>query len=94
MRQTISLLLLLMPALAGIAQADSLNVRFIGHCAAGRRADGMAIVGAYVIVADKGLRIISVADPAHPVEVGYWQSSGGVGGAHDVVVRGDYAYVA
>jgi len=80
--------------LSGAARADSLNVRLIGHCAAGRRPDGMAVVGTYVIVADKGLRIISVADPAHPVEVAYWESSGGAGGAHDVVVRGDYAYVA
>jgi len=54
----------------------------------------MAIVGAYVIVADQGLRVISVADPAHPVEVAYWERSGGGGGAHAVVVRGDYAYVA
>jgi hypothetical protein len=80
--------------LSDIAQADSLNVRSVGHCAAGRRADGMAIVGTHVIVADKGLRVISVADPAHPVEVAYWESSGGAGGAHDVVVRGEYAYVA
>ena len=81
--------------LAGVSPAaDSLNVRLIGRCAVGRRPGRMAIVGVYVIVADQGLRVISVADPAHPVEVGYWESSGGAGGAHDVVVRGEYAYVA
>jgi hypothetical protein len=88
------LVLCLSLSLSGTARADSLNVRLIGHCAASNRADGMTIVGSYVIVADRGLRVIAVADPAHPVEVAYWQSSGGVGDAHDVVVRGDYAYVA
>jgi hypothetical protein len=54
----------------------------------------MAVVGSHVFVADKGLRVISIADPANPVEVGYWQCSSGLGGAHDIVLRGEYAYVA
>jgi len=39
----------------------------------------------------RGLRVISVADPEHPVEVGYCDTDGW---AHSVTVSGDYAYVA
>jgi len=46
---------------------------------------------AYVADDDSGLRVVSVADPAHPAEVGHYS---GVRGAYDVVVVGDYAYVA
>jgi hypothetical protein len=46
-----------------------------------------------VYVADEwaGLRVISVADPAHPTEVGY---CGSQGFDYGVAVAGDYAYVA
>jgi hypothetical protein len=53
----------------------------------------VAVVGDYAYVADwtAGLRVISVSDPAHPVEVGYYDTPGYANG---VAVIGDYAYVA
>ena len=53
----------------------------------------MAVAGNYAYVADEddGLRVISVSDPAHPVEVGYY---GTPGWALGVAVAGNYAYVA
>ena len=38
-----------------------------------------------------GLRIIDIADPASPVEVGFYDTPGD---ARGVVVSGSYAYVA
>ncbi|NQT35547.1 T9SS type A sorting domain-containing protein, partial [bacterium] len=38
-----------------------------------------------------GLLFISVTDPEHPEEVGYYDTPGN---AHDITVSGDYAYVA
>jgi hypothetical protein len=46
---------------------------------------------AYVTDGSAGLRVISVADPAHPTEVGYCDTPGHAWG---VAVIGDYAYVA
>jgi hypothetical protein len=40
---------------------------------------------------DKGLRVINVADPAHPTEVGFYDTPGY---ARGVAVSGSYAYVA
>ena len=79
--------------LAGVARADSLNVRLVGHCGTPGQARGMDVVGDYAYVADfdSGLRVISVADPAHPVEVGYCDTPGRACG---VAVNGDKAYVA
>jgi hypothetical protein len=54
---------------------------------------GVAVVGGYAYIADydDGLRVIDVSDPAHPAEVGHYDTPGH---AYDVVVVGDYAYVA
>jgi len=51
------------------------------------------VVGNYAYVADgsSGLRVISVSDPAHPQEVGYYNTPGSADG---VAVVGNYAYVA
>jgi len=65
--------------LAGVAPAqDSLNVRFVGYYDTPGSAQGVAVSGAYAYVADYdgGLRIISVSDPAHPAEVGYYDTPG------------------
>jgi hypothetical protein len=53
----------------------------------------MAVAGncAYVADGSAGLRVVSVADPAHPSEVGYYDTPGY---AEGVAVAGDYAYVA
>ena len=53
----------------------------------------MTVSGDYVYVADgaEGLRVISVSDPAQPVEAGNYYTSGTCRG---VAVSGDYAYVA
>jgi len=92
MRQTVSLLLLLVPALFGIARADSLNVRFIGSCDTDDQAWDLAISGDYAYVADysAGLSVISIADPAHPAEVGRCS----LGTAYGVAASEGYAYVA
>jgi hypothetical protein len=62
--------------LSAVPAADSLNVRLIGYC--------------YVVDWDSGLRIISITDPAHPAEVGYFDMSGG---AISVAADGEHAYV-
>lgn len=46
---------------------------------------------AYLVVGTKGLLIVDVSDPAHPVEVG---SNSTRGYAQSVAVSGNYAYVA
>ena len=46
---------------------------------------------AYVAAYGAGLRIINVSDPAHPTEVGSYDTPGS---AQDVAVSGNYAYVA
>jgi hypothetical protein len=46
---------------------------------------------AYVADGDSGLRIINVSDPAHPGEVGFYDTPGY---AYGVAVSGSYAYVA
>jgi len=52
-----------------------------------------SLVRNYAHVADANacLRSISVSDPAHPSEVGYYDAAGF---AHGVAVAGNYAYVA
>jgi len=56
-------------------------------------AEGVAVLGDYVYVADgdAGLRIVDVSDPVHPAEVGFYDTPGYALG---VAVLGDYAYVA
>ena len=51
------------------------------------------IIDTLIYVADGwgGLRIIDFSDPAEPVEIGFYD---GVGSAHDLVVEGNYAYLA
>ncbi len=81
--------------LVGAAQAaDSLNVRRIGFCPTSDWALGVAASGDYAYVAafHAGLRVILVADPAHPVEVGYFGASGNQ--MRSVEVVGNLAYVA
>ena len=53
----------------------------------------IAVSGDYAYVADgeSGLRIVNVANPAAPFEVGFYDTSGW---AEGVAVVGDYAYVA
>jgi len=81
--------------LAGVAPArDSLNVRLVGRCDSlpNPFTFGVAAHGDYVYVADysAGLRVVSVADPEHPTEVGYCDTPGYADG---VAVVGDLAYV-
>lgn len=65
--------------LAGAAPAaDSLNVRLIGYCNTSNMAHGVDVGGDYACVADyyAGLRVISVADPTSPSEVGHYDNPG------------------
>jgi hypothetical protein len=72
--------------------ADSLKVRLVGSCDTPGYAHDAVLMSNYVFVADGdlGLRVISVANPTHPVEVGHTDTPGG----GDVAVIGDCAYVA
>jgi hypothetical protein len=78
---------------AGIAQADSLNVRTIGSFDTPDIAYGLAVVGNYAYVADcaSGLRIIDVSNPQSPFEAGFYDTADY---ARGVAVSGNYAYVA
>ncbi len=72
---------------------DSLNVRRVGSCSLPDEAYALAINGDFAYVADwdSGLRVVSIGDPTHPVEVGHVNTHGR---AYDVAVNGQYAYVA
>ena len=79
--------------LVSAAQAnDSLNIRFVGSCTTPGDARGLAVSGSYAYVADwnAGLRVISLADPAHPVEVGHFD---GPDSATAVAISGNFAYI-
>jgi len=73
---------------------DSLNVRQVGFLSIHwEAAFSVAVVDtlAFVATGVTGLRIVNIADPAHPVEIGYYDTPGeGFG----VAVSGNYAYVA
>ena len=82
--------------LAGLAPAyDSLSIRLVGRWDSlpDYFSFGVAAQGDYAYVADfaAGLRVISVADPAHPTEVGYYDTPGHADG---VAVVGNLAYVS
>jgi hypothetical protein len=82
----------LTPFGVGVAWADSLYVRVVGRYDMLLTAYSVAPVGDYVYIANVDtLRVVSVANPAHPVEVGH---CGALGEARGVAVSGDYAYVA
>jgi hypothetical protein len=85
-------LLFCLALLVGTAQADSLYVRRIGRFDFPVAALGVALSRGHVYVADVDfLSVISVTDPAHPVEVGRCSTSFD---ARGVDVAGDFAYVA
>ena len=95
-----TLFVLCVGLLVGVSPAaDSLNVRLIGgYDVPDGFALGVAVGGGYAYVAcgdsvpngAQGLRVISVADPAQPVEVGYLKTPGN---AYSVAVEGVFAYV-
>jgi len=91
MRTGLITILLILP-LAGAAHASG-GIQLIGGCDTPGEAFSVAVSGDYAYVADgdSGLRIVSVADPAHPVEVGYCDTPGW---ARGVAVSGDYVSVA
>jgi len=82
--------------LAGVVPAaDSLNVRLIGRWDSlpDYQSLGVAVQGIHAFVADNtsGLRVISIADTVHPVEVGYYDTPGH---AREVTVVDSLAYVS
>jgi len=78
--------------LVGVASADSLYVRLIGRFDLSLMALGVAARRGHVYVANMDdFRVISVADPAHPIEVG---SCSTAVYAIGVDVAGDLAFVA
>ena len=92
MRATLSAFCLAL-LLAGVARADSLYVRFVGrYDVLANTAYSVAASGDYVYVTDGDtLRVVSVAEPAHPVEVG---SCGSLCSARGVAAGEGYVYVA
>jgi hypothetical protein len=100
MRTQLSAFLLCVLVVSLAPAQDSWNVRPIGgYDTPFGFALSVAVSGDYVYVGwgddsangTQGLRVISVADPAYPVEVGYVKTPGN---ALAVVIEGEYAYVA
>lgn len=94
MRHTTVLLSLLVLALAGTAPAiDSLNVRLIGFYHTATAAFGVDVSGDYACIADLAgsLRVISIADPTHPTEVGHYDTTCGYW--HVTIINNDYVYL-
>jgi len=93
MRQALTVLSLALLLVNVAAAADSLDVRLIGGCDTPAEAYSVAVSDGYAYVADcdSGLRVISVADPANPVEVGHAQTAGK---AYGVAFNDGYAFVA
>ncbi len=77
--------------LVGVASAaDSLYVRLVGRLDFQNPAFGVVANGDYAYVANSyALRVISVADPSNPIEVGHCSTPGS---CQCVAVVGDYAY--
>ncbi len=81
------------PAFAGfysiprIALHDEVNTLMYDNVASVAVAQGHAYVAEYQF----GLRVVNIADPSNPVEVGFYDTPGD---AHGVAVAGDTAYVA
>ena len=73
---------------------DSLNVRMIGSYGPLNFTTGVAVQDtfAYLADADSGLRIINIANPTSPIEVGKY--SVGAFNAEGVAVQDTFAYVA
>ncbi len=80
--------------LVGTAPAvDSLNVRLIGFYHTSNMARGVDVGGDYACVADNyaGLRVIYVADPTAPSEVGHYDNPGVT--THLAIIDTDYVYL-
>jgi hypothetical protein len=81
-------------ALFGTASAiDSLNVRLIGYYLTYGGAFGIAVDSEYAFIVDfhAPLRLISIADPAHPFEVG--QDTTTTFGNNVAIIDTDFVYV-
>jgi hypothetical protein len=91
MKHTSVLPLLLLAALVGVGQADSLYVRLLGGYVMPGATGAVGVRGNYACVADGAYFVVlSIADPRHPIEVGRC----GTANAYGIDVVGDYAYVA
>jgi hypothetical protein len=73
---------------------ESLAVRLVGSYVTPDWALGVAVDEnhAYLAASKSGLRVLSIADPAHPIEVGYFAAPGNQ--MRSVKVMGDIAYIA
>ncbi len=71
MTKNVSLLMLVLAVAAPVA-ADSLNVRLVGTYNAPEGPIDVAVTDSLALVADfsQGLRVVSIADPANPTELG------------------------
>ncbi len=87
-------LLMLVLAFAGVATADSLNCRLVGtYDIPVAFPIDVAVVDslAYIAAADGGLRIVSLADPHNPSEVGVFVGPANTCG---VALKDSFAYLA
>ena len=68
-------------------------LQMVGHTNDGGYAEGVAIAGNYLYLANgnDGLRIYDVSDPTHPVSLAHTNNGGY---AHAVAVSGNYACLA
>ena len=74
--------------------SDPVHPEEVGHLRASGYGGGVAVSGDYAcfVVQSGGLRVISVADPENPVEVGAYHFPG-MDWPDDVVLNASYAYV-
>jgi len=92
MKVSVSAFLLTLLLVGPAPAVDSLNVRLIGFYHTANMAFGVDVDGDCVCIADPaGLRVISVADPAHPSEVGHYDTT--CSRWHVAIIDTDYVYL-
>jgi len=93
MKESATIVGLILLARLAVSAQDSLVCRLVGICDTPGNACGVAVEDSFAYVADleSGLRIINVGDPQSPYEAGYLNTPGR---AMRLVISGSYAYVA
>ncbi len=94
MRASVFAFLLAWLLVGTAAAVDSLNVRLVGFYYTATAAFGVDVSGDYACIADLAgsLRVISIADPAHPSEVGHYDTTCGYW--HVTIINDDYVYLS
>jgi len=96
--QIVVLTLLVVTLSATTAQSQSRNVKMVGSLFSHwTYANNVVVVGKYAFIADEpaGLRIVDVADPTKPRDIGHLELfTSGLTNSNCIAVEGNYAYIA